>query len=268
MQNGNFSTLFFYGVSYELPANDGRNHLHGGRGFHQRFWQAQATEDGLVLTLTSPDGEDGYPGTLSGTVRYALEDRTLHIDYQAQTDAATLCNLTNHDYWNLSGHASGPVGEHRIRIPADYYTAVDDEAIPTGEFAAVAHTPLDLHQPTPIGAHWDAPEEQLRNVGGYDHNFVLRGEIGVLHEAGRVSAPDTGITMTVQTTLPGVQFYSGNSMAGMPEGKGGAAYERRGGLCLETQFYPDAIHHPAWPQPVLRPQEVWSHHTSYTFSVE
>lgn len=256
------------GVDYALPANDGRNHLHGGRGFHQRFWQAQPASDGLTLTLISPAGEDGYPGTLSVNVRYLLKEQTLHIFYRATTDAATLCNLTNHAYWNLSGHAAGSVAGHQICIPADYYTLIDKEAIPTGELAAVTQTPLDLRHPTLIGAHWDSPEAQIQNVGGYDHNYVLRGAIGSMHGAGQVFSPDTGIMMSVQTTLPGVQFYSGNSLTGAPKGKDGATYSRRTGFCLETQFYPDSIHNPAWPQAILRPNEVWSHHTSYECSVQ
>lgn len=254
------------GRDYTLRTNDGRNHLHGGQGFDKRIWNAQVDGDSLVLTLTSPDGDEGYPGTLQVCVRYTVADRALTIDYQAQTDAPTLCNLTNHAYWNLSGHDAGPVGHHQITLNADYFTPVDDQAIPLGTLAAVNGTALDLRTPTAIGAHWDDPDEQLQNVGGYDHNFVLRGTIGVLSPAAAVTSPDTGITMQVETTLPGIQFYTGNALEGAPKGKNGAVYGRRTGFCLETQFYPDNIHHPDWPQSILRPGALWRHQTIYRFS--
>lgn len=253
------------GTEYLLPANEGQNHLHGGSGFHKNLWQAKTEGQDLILQLVSHAGENGYPGTLCVQVRYSVIGSVLHIRYQAHTDAPTLCNLTNHAYWNLSGHASGSIARHQICIPADYFTPIDSEAIPTGVYAPVNQTPLDLRTSTPMGAYWDSPDEQIQNVGGYDHNFVLRGDIGSMHDAGQVFSPDTGIAMSVQTTLPGVQFYTGNSLTGVPAGKNGAVYGPRCGFCLETQFYPDSIHHPTWPQATLRPNEIWSHHTSYLF---
>ena len=253
------------GKDYTLRTNDGRNHLHGGQGFDKRLWNVQTDGDSLVLTLTSPDGDEGYPGTLQVCVRYTVANRALIIDYQAQTDAPTLCNLTNHVYWNLSGHDAGTVGDQKITLNADYFTPVDNEAIPLGTLAPVTGTALDLRTPTAIGAHWDDPEEQLQNVGGYDHNFALRGSIGFLSPTAEVTSPATGITMQVETTLPGVQFYTGNALEGAPTGKNGAVYGRRTGFCLETQFYPDNIHHPDWPQAILRPGALWKHQTIYRF---
>ena len=185
------------GKDYTLRTNDGRNHLHGGQGFDKRLWNVQTDGDSLVLTLTSPDGDEGYPGTLQVCVRYTVANRALIIDYQAQTDAPTLCNLTNHAYWNLSGHDAGSVGDQKITLNADYFTPVDNEAIPLGTLAPVTGTALDLRTPTAIGAHWDDPDEQLQNVGGYDHNFALRGSIGFLSPTAEVTSPATGITMQV-----------------------------------------------------------------------
>lgn len=258
------------GVEYLLPANDGCNHLHGGSGFHTQLWQGQLEANELVLRLISPTGSDGYPGTLHVEVRYTLTDKALRIHYQAYTDAPTLCNLTNHAYWNLAGHTAGAeaIARHQICLPAYYFTAINNEAIPTGALCPVADTPLDLRKPIAIGAKWDSPDVQIQNVGGYDHNYVLRGNVGTLHAAGQVYSPDSGIIMSVQTTLPGVQFYSGNSLVNAPLGKGGTVYSRRSGFCLETQFFPDSVHHPAWPQAILRPNEQWPHDTIYQFTCE
>lgn len=258
------------GVEYLLPANDGRNHLHGGSGFHTRLWQGELESNKLMLQLVSPAGADGYPGTLHVDVCYTLTNKALEIHYRAYTDAPTLCNLTNHAYWNLAGHTTGAeaIARHQICLPADYFTSIDSEAIPTGTLCPVEGTPLDLRKPIKMSAKWDSPYTQIQNVGGYDHNYVLRGSIGTLHAAGQVYSPDSGIVMSVKTTLPGVQFYSGNSLANTPVGKDGTVYSRRSGFCLETQFYPDSIHHSAWPQAILRPNEIWSHYTSYHFSTK
>lgn len=260
-------TFSLDGKAYSLRCNDGRNHLHGGHGFDKRLWQADVQDDQLVLTLESDDGDEGYPGALSVQVTYALQNGALSITYEARAAADTLCNLTNHTYWNLAGHDAGTVGGHLISLCADAFTPVDAEAIPTGALSAVEGTPFDLRCPTPIGLHWDDTAEQLTNVGGYDHNFIVNGATGGLRAAAAAHCEQTGIRMEVETTMPGLQFYTGNALAGAPLGKGGCTYGRRHGFCLETQFYPDAIHHPRWPQPILRAGEAYRQQTVYRFSV-
>ena len=198
---------------------------------------------------------------------YRLEEGGLTIAYQARTDKDTLCNLTNHAYFNLSGHDSGPVTGQTIQIFAGHYTPTGAGSIPTGEIAPVDGTPMDLRRPAPIGARIDEPFEQLVLAGGYDHNWVLDGEPGSLRTAARASSPETGIALEVLTTLSGVQFYAGNYLDGCPAGKGGAPYGRRWGFCLETQLFPDSPHHPNFPSAVLRAGEVWEHTTALRFSL-
>ncbi len=257
------------GVRCSLPANDGANHLHGGpKGYFSRLWTVEAAGDSfLTLTLDSPDGEEGYPGHLTVRVTYRLEENGLTIAYRAKADRDTLCNLTNHAYFNLSGHDSGPVSDQTIQIFAGRYTPTDAGSIPTGELAPVDGTPMDLRRPVPMGGHWDDDFPQLVLAGGYDHNWVLDGAEGSLRTAARAASPRTGIVLEVLTDLPGVQFYSGNYLDGCPAGKGGAPYGRRWGFCLETQFFPDSPHHPGFPSAVLRAGEVWEHTTALRFSL-
>ncbi len=257
------------GVRYPLAANNGVNHLHGGIvGFHKRVWTAEAAGDDFVtLALDSPDGEEGYPGDLAVRVTYRLAEDGLAIEYRARAEQDTLCNLTNHAYFNLSGHDSGPVTDQTIQIFAGRYTPTDAGSIPTGEIAPVDGTPMDLRQPLPIGTHWDDGFQQLIFAGGYDHNWVLDGADGSLRPAARAASPETGIALEVLTTLPGVQFYTANSLDGCPAGKGGTPYSRRWGFCLETQLFPDSPHHPNFPSAVLRAGEVWAHTTALRFSL-
>lgn len=256
------------GREYRLAANAGPNHLHGGpTGFYTRLWTAEeVTDNSVLLTLFSPDGDEGYPGNLRVRVRYTLADGALRIDYAAKCDADTIVNLTNHAYFNLSGHDSGPMTDQTIQIFAGRYTPTDAASIPTGEIASVEGTPMDLRQPVPIGAHIDDGFQQLTFAGGYDHNWVLDGGEDALHPAARAYSPRTGIALEVLTTLPGVQFYAANSLDGCPAGKGGAPYGRRWGFCLETQLFPDSPHHPNFPSAVLRAGEVWEHATVLRFS--
>ena len=199
---------------------------------------------------------------------YRLSGGALRIDYAAVSDRDTLCNLTNHTYFNLSGHQSGPVLEQSVQLFASAYTPTDAGSIPTGEVAPVEGTPMDLRAGLSIGARVDEDFPQLTLAGGYDHNWAVDGPAGTLRPAARAWSPATGITLEVSTTLPGVQFYSGNYLDGCPAGKGGAPYARRWGFCLETQFFPDAIHHPNFLQPVLRPGETWAHTTVFQFSAQ
>lgn len=259
------------GVEYPLAANDnGVNHLHGGVvGFDKKVWAVESlSENAVILSLTSPDGEEGYPGTLRVKVTYTLKDGGLEIAYQAVTDRTTVCSLTNHTYFNLSGHDSGPVTGQLIQIHAGHYTPGGAGLIPTGEVAPVDGTPMDLRVPTPIGAHIDEPFEQLKLGGGYDHNWVIDGWDGTLRPAARAVSPKTGVTMAVETTLPGVQFYAGNFLGGCPAGKGGAAYADRWGFCLETQSFPDTPNHENFPSCVLHPGETYRAVTVYRFGLE
>ena len=256
------------GAEYPLRANDGKNHLHGGpEGFDKQVWKVEKAEKSrLVLSLTSPDGQEGYPGELRVRVTYILTDSGLVLDYRAWCDRDTLCNLTNHAYFNLGGHRSGPVSGQYIRIFADTYTPTDAGSIPTGEIAPVEGTPMDLREGMPIGAHADDPFPQLALAGGYDHNWVLDKAPQAISPAALAWCEETGIVMETDTTLPGVQFYSGNYLDGCPAGKGGAPYAKRWGFCLETQFFPDSPNQPAFPGALLKAGECWHHQTMYRFS--
>jgi aldose 1-epimerase len=259
------------GETYTLAANDhGVNHLHGGLlGFNKRVWTVEdAADSRLTLSLFSPDGDEGYPGNLTVRVTYVLTEEGLTIEYKARCDRDTVCNLTNHAYFNLSGHDSGPVGDQTIQLLADHYTPTDSLSIPTGEIAPVEGTPMDLREPTPIGARIDEDFPQLLQAGGYDHNWVLRGELGALRPIARAASSKTGIAMEVLSTLPGVQFYTGNYLSGIPAGKDGAAYDRRWGFCLETQFFPDSPNHESFPSCVLRAGEDFSHTAVFRFTAE
>lgn len=259
------------GQPYQLACNEnGTTHLHGGEnGFDKRQWITSIHSEGLSLQYHSPAGEEGYPGALHAAVTYRLTADSLIIDYHAEADAPTPCNLTNHSYFNLDGHGAGTVGGQRIRLNAARYTPIDAASIPTGEIAATQGTPMDLTRETPLGAHWDDDFDQLRLAGGYDHNFVVDGAFGTLRPAARVRSERTGIVMNVETTMPGIQLYTGNFLrADMPAGKGGAKYAPRHGFCLETQYYPSALTLPQFPQPVLRPGETYRHQTVFRFSAE
>lgn len=257
------------GTHYPLAANDGKNHLHGGlTGFDKQVWTVEdASADTLVLSLFSPDGQENYPGNLSVQVTYRLERSGLTIEYRAECDRDTLCNLTSHAYFNLNGRDSGPVFNQEIQISASRYTPTDAHSIPTGELATVERTPMDLRTSTTIGALVDDSFEQLAFAKGYDHNWAVDGEPGSLRPAATAYGPETGIAMEVLTTQPGIQFYSGNYLDGCPAGKGKAPYAKRWAFCLETQGYPDAPHHPGFPSAVLRKGELYRQTTQYRFSV-
>jgi aldose 1-epimerase len=258
------------GRTYELAANNGPNHLHGGvRGFDRYVWDAAVLPNGVgvAFSRTSPDGEEGYPGTLKVRVTYTLTDANeLAIDWEATSDKATPVNLTQHSYFNLSGHDSGDILGHLVTINADRFTPVDATLIPTGELAPVQGTPFDFRKPTAVGARIDDVHPQIKMGGGYDHNFVLNRGDG-LGPAASVVDPKSGRTLQVATTEPGVQFYTGNFLDGSLEGKGGAVYHRRNGLCLETQHYPDSPNKPAFPSTILRPGTTYRSNTVFAFGV-
>jgi len=259
------------GVEHTLYANDGGNSLHGGLvGFDKQVWTVEELSGSSVtLSLISPDGQEGYPGTLEVRATYALEGSTwegggiLRISYWAKSDRDTVCSLTNHSYFNLSGHDSGSVEGQYIRLFSSHYTPVGPGSIPTGELAPVDGTPMDLRRAQKIGEHINDGFDQLTMAGGYDHNWILTPQNGFL--AAMAYAEDTGIAMSAHTTLPGVQFYTGNFLSGCPRGKGGAAYGDRQGFCLETQFYPDSPNKPGFPSCVLRAGEPFQSWTSYRF---
>ncbi len=261
------------GKDYTLARNNGPNSLHGGlKGFDKKVWKAEAVTGGtpaLRLTYHSPDGEEGYPGNLDATVTYTLtDDNGLRIDYEAKCDQPTPVNLTNHSYFNLAGQGSGTVLNQTIMIAADAYTPVDGTLIPTGKILPVKDTPFDLTQPTPIG-------ERINAIGGtpsgFDHNYVLRqprGDDAHPALAARVRDPQSGRVMEVLTTQPGVQFYTGNFLDGTVKGKGGAVYNKHAGFCLETQHFPDSVHHPNFPSVILRPGETYRQTTVYKFAAQ
>lgn len=258
---------------YPVAANDGENHLHGGlQGFDKQIWTVEKVgEDTLTLSLQSPDGQEGYPGNLWVEVTYALTVSGLSIQYRAKCDQTTLCNLTNHAYFNLAGHLSGPVTEQHIQLFASRYTPTLPGSIPTGELACVEGTPMDLRAGGPIGARVDEKFPQLTMAGGYDHNWVIDREDweqNALCLAARAWSQETGICMETWTTQPGVQFYSGNYLDGCPAGKGGAPYAKRWGFCLETQHYPDSPHHPNFPSTILPAGAEYRQTTEYRFAAE
>jgi len=256
------------GHSYQIPINNGANALHGGpMGFDRYVWQAHEVPGGVEFTHVSPDGDMGFPGSLTAKVRYTLEGSTLRIDYSATTDKATVLNLTNHAYFNLHGDDQGNVLDQRMEINADTFTPVDSGLIPTGELRSVAGTPLDFRKSQVIGARIESDYEQMKLGAGYDHNFVVNGTPGTLRLAAIASDPVSGRTMTVETTEPGVQFYSGNFLDGTFTGRHGVKYERRTGFCLETQHFPDSPNHPDFPTTVLRPGETFHSATTFTFGV-
>lgn len=256
---GRFS---LHGADYQLAANRGGNHLHGGNeGFDKKFWQAEAFDNSVKLAYTSPDGEEGYPGTLETTVTYSLmPDNTLRIDYHATSDRATIVNLTNHSYFNLA--AEGDILDHILTLDADAFTPVDDSIIPTGEIRSVAGTPFDFRTPTSIGERIHQPDEQLILGKGYDHNFVLNGQSGTLRKIAIAECPRTGLRLETRTTEPGVQLYSGNFLTGAPSGKG-RSYPARSGFCLETQHYPDAPNKPNFPSILLAAGGTFTSTTEY-----
>jgi aldose 1-epimerase len=258
---------------YALATNNGPNHLHGGNaGFDKVPWQAEPFEQGdsvgLVFSYSSPDGEEGYPGNLEARVTYTLTgDNELVFDYYAVTDRPTPVNLTQHSYFNLAGHASGDILGQELMINADNFTPVDSTLIPTGEIAHVAGTPFDFRSATAIGASIDQDADQLRYGSGYDHNFVLNRSDSAFTHAALVYDPQTGRSMDIYTTEPGIQFYSGNFLDGSITGKGGHAYQHRSGFCLETQHFPDSPNKPEFPSTILRPGEEYRSTTTYVFSV-
>ena len=251
------ATFTLNGIEYKLAANSGQNHIHGGVvGFDKKVWSSAAGDNLVVFSLTSPDGEEGYPGTLRVQVTVSLTNDSLQLHYRAVSDRDTVLNLTNHSYFNLNGE--GQILEHWVQVNADSFTVNDDACLPTGEVRPVEGTALDFRAGKPVGQ--DVDDGMLD--GGYDNNLILSGSPGAV-----VRSEKSGIVMTMTTDQPGVQLYTANKLYERT-GKGGAAYGARSGLCLETQHYPDAIHHPQWPTCILRAGEVFESTTCYGFAAQ
>lgn len=263
------------GKTYRLAANNGPNTLHGGAvGFDKALWAVKAAQSGLtlsaVLTHTSPDGEEGFPGTLKVEVVYSvLEENVFRIDYQAVTTAETVINLTNHAYFNLAGNDQGSVLDHIVEINAERFTPVDLTGIPTGELAPVAGTPLDFRIPKPIGAGIRIPHPQILRQNGYDHNYVLeKPSPQALTFAARAYDPKSGRIMEVETTEPGLQFYTANYLGGGSAGTAGVAYRQSDAFCFETQHFPDSPNKPDFPSTVLQPGHIFRSTTLYRFRTD
>ena len=255
------------GQRYQIDANDGENNLHShiDEGYHKRVWDVTETENGLVLSLEGKDGEMGFPGNKKVNVTFSLsDDNALKLSYHVTADANTIVNMTNHTYFNLAGHKAGRIEDHLLKINASHYTPVVPGAIPTGKIVPVEGTPMDFTKMKPIGQDINADCEQLKIGQGYDHNFVIDGADGTLREIAEAEDPKSGRKMKVFTDLPGVQFYAGNCI-GEETGKENTAYGPRKGFCLETQFYPDNIHHPNFPQAVFGPGKDYDSVTIYQF---
>ncbi|MDR1416308.1 MAG: galactose mutarotase [Prevotellaceae bacterium] len=257
------------GKEYTLAINNGPNNLHGGlKGFNAVVWDGKQVDDQTVeLTYLSKDGEEGYPGNLTVIVTYTLtDDNAVQIDYQATTDKATIVNLTNHSYFNLSGAGDPYIGDHLLKINADAYLPTDETAIPYGKPESVEGTPMDFRQPCEVGKRINDNFQQLIFGKGYDHTYVLNKKDGEFAFCAWVKSPKTGIIMEVYTTEPGVQLYTGNWMKDSYVAKNGKRYPERCALCLETQHFPDSINKPEYPSVVLRPQEVFKSKTTFKFS--
>ena len=257
------------GQSHQIPTNDHGNALHGGKiGFDSQVWTGKEIPDGVEMTLVSPDGDQGFPGKLTAHVKYTLHGDALHIDYSATTDKATVTNLTNHSYFNLNGEGSGSILEETLQINASKYTPTDSGLIPTG-IEPVAGTPFDFQKPTVIGERIHADNVQLTQAnGGYDLNWVLNGPAGQMKVAAVVHDPKSGRILTVSTTQPGVQFYTGNFLDGTVKGPSGNAYDKYSALCLETQHFPDSPNHPAFPTTELKPGQTLHTETIFAFTTE
>lgn len=248
------------GVDYTLAINNGPNHLHGGiKGFDKVVFESEEKENSVLLSYLSVDGEEGYPGNLKVNVEIGLSEKGIYLEYTAETDQDTIINLTNHSYFNLNGE--GKVLDHTLMLNADKFNMGDGDCLPTGELLSVENTVMDFRIPKKIGDGVDSDEPCVKLSGGYDSNFVLNG-----NPAAVLKGDKSGISMTVLTTEPGVQVYSANFTT-LRNGKNGAKYDLRSALCLETQHFPDSIHHPEWPTCILKKGEKFSSKTTYEFSV-
>lgn len=259
------------GQTYELDKNDGRNNLHGGfDGYHKRLWEADTYEDELGQTIafsyTSPDGDQGFPGTVEMVVRYIItDDNCVIIEYEAESDKDTVINLTNHSYFNLAGHASGTILDQKVWMDCDEFTFADEESIPNGEIRKVEGTPMDFRVAKTVGQDINVEYDQLIWGKGFDHNWILKTKEDEISLVAKMESDVSGIGMEVHTDLPGMQFYTGNFIEDGLAGKNGVKYVKNSGLCFETQYFPNAINVPSFKQPVLKAGEVYKTTTVYKF---
>jgi aldose 1-epimerase len=257
------------GKDYSLAINNGLNSLHGGpTGFSSRVWDGEMLSDKILeLSYFSEDGEESFPGNLNVKVVYTLtDDNSIKIDYTAVSDQTTIVNLTNHAYFNLNGESKGDITDHILQLNANQFTPIDEGFIPTGELRSVDDSAFDFRSPMAIGEMISKSDIQLQYANGFDHNFMIMGEMHVLREAAIVTGPRTGIKMEVLTTEPGMQFYTGNFLDGKEkDGKGGNAYHFRSGFCLETQHFPDSPNQPKFPSTILKAGDTYQTTTVYKF---
>ena len=254
------------GVEYKVPANEGANNLHSDKMFYKRLFKAEAEENSVTFTIDLPDGDAGFSGNRSFCVKYTLTEEELRIDYKAVSDKKTVINLTNHSYFNLAGEDNGSIGDQVLKMNCSNTTKVRSDLIPTGEIISVEGTPFDFRQGKPIGQDIDSDDEQMKFGGGYDHNFVIDGYKGdgSLLTAGEVYDPASGRVMEVLTTVPGIQFYTANGMVA-EGGKKGRTYGPRSAYALETQFFPDNVHHDNFPKAIFGPGKDYVQTTVYRF---
>lgn len=258
------------GVEYNVTCNEnGITSLHGGGEYSSAIWNSEIIgENAVRFTYHSPDGTEGFPGNVDVSVVYALsEDNDLTLTYAATSDKKTIINLTNHAYFNLNGTGSGDILSHTMKINAKRYTPIDEISIPTGELASVVGTPFDFTEPKEIGRDIGTDHPQLKNGNGYDHNFCIADYDGTLKEAAVAVADKSGISMTVKTTLPGIQLYTGNFLNGSVEGKNGIPMTQRCAFCLETQVFPDTPNHPLWPTCTYDAGEEYTSQTVFSFDI-
>jgi aldose 1-epimerase len=256
------------GKTVHVDTNERGNMLHGGKtGFDRKNWSGKEIPSGVELTLVSPDGDMGFPGTLTAHVRYTLSGDKLRVDYSATTDKTTVVNLTQHSYFNLAGNGSGTILNELIQIRASRYQPVDSQQIPTGELAPVAGTPFDLRKPTPIGAHIHDQNAQLAIGKGYDNDWIIDNPGSLAAPVAQVTDPASGRTLKVYTVEPGIQFYSGNFLDGTFHAPNGSKYDQYDGFCLETQHFPDSPNRPTYPSTTLKPGQTYKTTTIFEFGV-
>lgn len=249
---------------YLLNKNEGENHLHGGNvGFHKKVWNYEIVERGVAFTYTSPDMEEGYPGECSLRVEFTLnDDNELHIDYIGKSSKDTILNPTNHSYFNLNGHDNGTIFQHSLMVNGDYYTPVDKDSIPTGEICKVDNTPFDLREAKLIEGLIAKEHRQLTYGKGLDHNICINGDKDILRLAAVLESAKSSRKLSVYTSLPGIQVYTGNNI-GQEKGKGNSLYENNSGICLETQYYPDSINIEGFESPILKVGDIYRSKTIY-----
>jgi len=268
------SSFEINGTHYSVAKNEGKNHIHGGVvGFDKRVWiekpQSEESDNSIEFSYLSIDGEEGYPGNLDVRVKFTItEDNEFKIEYNAMSDMDTIVNLTNHSYFNLSGQGSGDILKHKVMINADKFTINDKHSIPTGEIVEVNNTPMDFRKLTYVGENISSSYEQIVFGNGYDHNFVINNGGKKLTIAAEVYDEKSGRVMEVYTTKPGIQLYTGNFLTGLEIGKGGSTYPKRSGLCLETQYFPNAINNKNFASPILKAKQEYEEKTIYKFSTK